>query len=266
MQPKLLCQERLNCNGDYIIYSSSEGLNYYKCSSCGLIWRDPNAPFAVKEKSQTSFNGYKKRFFARLYKARVQLDIIEANFEKGKMLEIGSRLGDFMIPAKGRGWITEGIEPNDYAIEQCKEKKLNVNKGSWEEIKNNGYDFIVMRHVLQYLPNPFDAIDKVHESLKSKGGVFIVTRNGDYYKANLLRGKYHALNAKKGGRKNVVIFNYPSLRKVLENAGFNIVQENYPIFTKGSNNPVHTLERLIRKAEHCINLEKEILVLAQKKG
>ncbi|WP_136669156.1 bifunctional 2-polyprenyl-6-hydroxyphenol methylase/3-demethylubiquinol 3-O-methyltransferase UbiG [Flavobacterium sp. H122] len=96
--------------------------------------------------------------------------------KKGSLLDIGAGTGDFLVTAKGAGWHTTGVEPNENA------KKLAVSKGisfkdTIESIENQQFDVITMWHVLEHVPDIEHQIKQLKRLLKPNGTLIIAVPN-----------------------------------------------------------------------------------------
>jgi 2-polyprenyl-3-methyl-5-hydroxy-6-metoxy-1,4-benzoquinol methylase len=105
-----------------------------------------------------------------------KLKLINAQSQKGKLLDIGAGTGDFLVVAKRDGWETTGIEPSEKA------KGIAINKGvkfadSLTVLENNSFDIITMWHVLEHVPNLEDYIKELKRLLKPSGTIIIAVPN-----------------------------------------------------------------------------------------
>ena len=74
-----------------------------------------------------------------------KLKLINSQSQKGRILDIGAGVGDFLAVAKNDGWETVGIEPSEKA------KEIAIKKGvsfvdNLAELENNYFDVITMWH------------------------------------------------------------------------------------------------------------------------
>jgi len=131
----------------------------------------------------------KRTFFEKIYhlvkrsaiKGKVSL-ITSEQPQKGKLLDIGSGTGDFLVEAKNQGWDILGFEPNKDA------KNLAVNKGvTFTEdifsLSENSFDVVTMWHVLEHVPNLEEYIANLKRIIKPTGTVIIAVPNYKSYDA-----------------------------------------------------------------------------------
>ncbi|MEI7509011.1 MAG: class I SAM-dependent methyltransferase, partial [Flavobacterium sp.] len=119
-----------------------------------------------------------------------KLKLINAQYPKGRILDIGAGVGDFLQVAKKDGWQTTGIEPSEKA------KKIAINKGvsfveNLSELENNSFDIITMWHVLEHVPDLENQIKELKRLLKPNGTILIAVPNFKSFDA-LHYGKYWA--------------------------------------------------------------------------
>ena len=131
----------------------------------------------------------KRTLFEKIYhlvkrnaiKGKVALITAEQN-QKGKLLDIGSGTGDFLVEAKKQGWDILGYEPNSDA------KNLAINKGvTFTEdifaLPENSFDVVSMWHVLEHVPNLQEYIANLKRIVKPTGTILIAVPNYKSYDA-----------------------------------------------------------------------------------
>lgn len=131
----------------------------------------------------------KRTMFEKIYhlvkrsaiKGKVAL-ITNEQKQKGKLLDIGSGTGDFLVEAKNQGWDILGFEPNADA------KNLAINKGvTFTEdifsLPENSFDVVTMWHVLEHVPNLEEYIANLKRIVKPNGSIIIAVPNYKSYDA-----------------------------------------------------------------------------------
>lgn len=134
-----------------------------------------------------------KSLFEKLYQTvknialKNKLNLINSLSEnKGKILDIGAGVGDFLAFVKQDGWQTIGVEPSQKAREIAINKGVNfVNETS--DLENNSFDIITMWHVLEHVPNLEFQIKELKRLLNPNGTLVIAVPNfksfdAKYYK------------------------------------------------------------------------------------
>jgi len=112
-----------------------------------------------------------------------KVKLINAQSEKGCLLDIGAGTGDFLVVARKEGWQTTGIEPN------IKAKKTAINKGvnfadALSDLENQSFDVITMWHVLEHVPNLDEYILELKRLVKPSGTILIAFPNFKSFDAN----------------------------------------------------------------------------------
>lgn len=138
----------------------------------------------------------KKTLFEKMYQfvkgiaLKNKLKLINLQSEKGKILDIGAGVGDFLMTAKNDGWEIIGIEPSEKA------KNIAIKKGvsfvnDVKEIESHSLDVITMWHVLEHVPNLEEQITELKRMIKPNGTIIIAVPNFNSFDANYY-GKYWA--------------------------------------------------------------------------
>ena len=119
-----------------------------------------------------------------------KLKLINTQSSKGRILDIGAGVGDFLQVAKNDGWQTIGIEPSDKAKTIAKSKGVFFVE-DLSQLENNSFDIITMWHVLEHVPDLENQIKELKRLLKPNGTVIIAVPNFKSHDA-LHYGKYWA--------------------------------------------------------------------------
>jgi len=146
-------------------------------------------PSYYESEDYISHTDGKRSLFEKMYhliknialKSKVKL--INAQSQKGKLLDIGAGTGDFLVAAKTDGWETTGIEPSEKA------KTIAINKGvnfanNLSDLKDHSFDVITMWHVLEHVPNLDEYIFELKRLLKPTGTILIAVPNFKSFDAN----------------------------------------------------------------------------------
>ena len=88
---------------------------------------------------------------------------------KGKLLDIGCGNGKILLLAKNDGWDVKGLELSKYYAEKIHNKYgINVNVSNFLEYdvsQEEKYDLVILRHVLEHLPDSILAMKKINRFL-----------------------------------------------------------------------------------------------------
>ena len=120
--------------------------------------------------------------FVKTIALKNKLKLINSESQKGRILDIGAGVGDFLSVCKNDGWDTIGIEPSDKAKTIAKSKGvLFVENVS--ELESNSFDVITMWHVLEHVPDLENQIRELKRLIKSNGTIIIAVPNFKSYDA-----------------------------------------------------------------------------------
>ena len=138
-----------------------------------------------------------------------------------RLLDIGAGNGDFLVLARLAGWDVHGVEPDPAAAAVCRDRGLDVLPGGIELLTTKGarFDFITISHVIEHVHDPKAVIARAYELLKPGGYLYIDTPNIDAYGHNRYGAAWRGLEPP----RHLILFNWYSLERVLQNVGFNCI-------------------------------------------
>ena len=117
------------------------------------------------------------------FRTRVRQAGLEVRFAplkpSGKLLDIGSGSGSYLLTMKNLGWDVEGVEPDNEAAEVSRKCGLNVRHGMLEEttLPSRFYDVVTMYHVFEHLFDLDLAAAKLWEITRPGGLVVSISPN-----------------------------------------------------------------------------------------
>jgi 2-polyprenyl-3-methyl-5-hydroxy-6-metoxy-1,4-benzoquinol methylase len=174
------------------------------CGNCGLVQQSP-IPSTDELKVYYSHH-YRKEYkdtyspkSKHIYRAgKIAVQRInflkEAGVLNGTLLDVGAGGGEFVYLAERLGFQAQGIEPNIGYSEYAKsEYGCNIMTLELEDVTNT-YDIITIFHVLEHLPSPMRAFEKLYSLLNKNGKLFIevpwieannASPNNIYFKAHI---------------------------------------------------------------------------------
>ena len=134
---------------------------------------------------------------------------------KGNMLDFGAGVGTFAAYAKSKGWIVEAYETDTDCKKRLKERKITIVD---EKFCKKRYDVITLWHVLEHLNNPKKTLERLHNSLKPTGRVFIAIPNHSSWDAQHYKENWAAFDVP----RHIWHYNKKSFRKLIKQTGFTI--------------------------------------------
>jgi len=169
-------------NGEYYFKIGSRV--YYRCLQCDLIFK--NEQKSYDEVVSTLSDNYFNRYSADQMEGRRDklfrhiLHSIEKRTQRGRLLDVGTGCGFFLLAAKNRGWQVEGIEPSAESVEvACRLSDVNVFHGTLQEYEGRDqFDVVTLINVLEYSALPWREIDRARQLLRTGGLLYIRFVNG----------------------------------------------------------------------------------------
>ena len=108
--------------------------------------------------------------------AAAALDLIEAHAERGRLLDLGCWVGFLLAEARDRGWQVQGVEPSSFASSYAREQLgLPVLRADLfaAELPEAAFDAVVLGDVIEHLPDPGAALDRIAALLRPGGVVYL---------------------------------------------------------------------------------------------
>ena len=159
------------CEHYAVWYFTNYRRAYYCCSGCDLIFQIISNSYddVVATYKNDYFEGYSHD---QLGGQRVKLydhilELIVRNRGAGRLLDVGTGCGFFLIAAKMREWEVKGIEPSIKSTEVARlQNDLDVFAGTLQEYDEKGqFDAITFINVLDHSILPWHEIDRAKELL-----------------------------------------------------------------------------------------------------
>ncbi len=196
-----------------------------ECRDCGHIFADPcpRPEFIFSLYSQVEDPAYDEEAAGR---SRNFLGIL-ANLEKllparGRLFDVGAATGILLRLARERGWSAEGIEASEWAVAFAAENyAIRLNQGFFEDapLAPSSYQAVTMVDFIEHTPMPREAMAKANKILAPGGILCLVTPDIHSRAARLAGMRWWHLRP-----GHLAYFSLPSLRKLLSEAGFEIVK------------------------------------------
>src|SRR2546426_5645717 len=181
-----------------------DGALIVACRGCGLVRQDtrPLATAALYDGGNYATDdpkgGYANYFLDAAVNKRTfgqRIREVEKRYgRKGRLLDVGCALGDFLLEAKAAGWDVAGVEISTFAAQRARARGLRVTAGRLEELDlpAASFDVITLYEALEHLTDPVATLAAVHRLLVPGGLLHLVTPNVGGVQARLLgRHWYH---------------------------------------------------------------------------
>jgi len=196
-----------------------------QCKHCGLVYTDPRPR---RDAIKRNYEIVEDPLYLQERSAR------ELTFEKHlhsfekftgpaqgrRLLDVGAYLGVFVEIANNHGWDAWGLEPSFWASNYARERGLNMTQGTLEEANflSSSFDAITMWDVIEHLGDPLSEMRHVQHILKPGGWIAVHTMDVESRFAKLMGSRWPWLM-----EMHVYFFSRPTLTKMLEAAGFQVV-------------------------------------------
>jgi SAM-dependent methyltransferase len=138
--------------------------------------------------------------------------------KKGRLLDVGCSVGDFLHKAK-HIYSVEGVEINPHTAAVA-EKKFKIHRDDLAQLDLKPiYDVVTLNQILYGVPSPLDLLNQIAGVLKKDGILYINTPNSDSMAVQLYGGRCNHLY----GYTTQQVFNRQSLTRLAERTGFKVV-------------------------------------------
>lgn len=224
------------CKNTKTNYKSTHQSNeLYVCSVCSFEYVPmsksitPQKPiytqgyFHGKLSGVKGYNDYDSLNDQLTLEAEKKLRYIKKFTNKKELLDLGSGTGIFLKLARDKGFKVTGNDISKYAIKQLKKNRIKAYAGSVEKkiFPKESFDIITGWDVIEHLYKPAKAMESISSTLKPGGFLFLTTPDTERVDARIL-GKYWY--GYKKIPEHVGFFNTPSIKRLLHDANFEVVE------------------------------------------
>ncbi|MCL6098899.1 MAG: glycosyltransferase [Bacteroidetes bacterium] len=206
-----------------------------KCDNCGTIYLRTRLNKHAMEQLYQTYNTDAPQMFLPKDQAEIKNSLLRRDYwikeimkytkPEGKILDIGCGWGAFLDNARSYGFVPRGIEITKRGVEFAK-TKLKIEASSEQfldtSLEKESFKVITLNHVLEHLPEPKLALEKIY-GLLQPGGLFCgIVPNIESICSFLMGEGWEWLDP----FYHYVHYSPVTLRKHLENAGF-IIERLY---------------------------------------
>ncbi len=233
------------------VWAVSDPIIAYECSSCGLVYHDPQLTDAGRELFYAS--GYfelqndpaDSALRDTMYD--VEIAFLEKHRKGGVLLDVGCG-GGFLLNAFDSSWEKHGIEFDARAVEHARTVlNLDVAQGEVNSVafEKETFDVIVLRGVIEHLATPAEMIEHLLPWLKKDGLLYITsTPNTESLCAELYREKWNLFTA-----DHQIHFSKSNLIKFFGEKGLSLVDSGYLYLETPYANEVADYRKIITDAK-----------------
>lgn len=207
-----------------------------RCTACGHRQTEPMPADAVLQSAyaDAASEDYVAEEDGQRETARRALADIEAQLtpvpippdnggpRRRTLLDLGCWVGFLLAEAQERGWEATGVEPSQFASAFARDRLgLDVRTGDLftTELPLRHFDAIVMGDVIEHLPRPGEALDRIAELLRPGGIAWMALPDAGSVVARGLRSRWWSVIP-----THVQFFTRGSLRTLLERHGWTVLE------------------------------------------
>jgi len=203
-----------------------------KCSKCSLVYLTPRPDQAELEAHYPgSYEAYDPNLenYRGVKQLRgsetlmLQVKYVE-KFQPGlgKLLDVGCATGRFLIVARSSGWEVMGLEIIDKAAQIGRDHfQLNIISSQLERthLPENSFDVVTLWDVLEHMPSPRKAFEKIISLLRPGGYVFFSIPNLDSFDRKLFGDDWIGWDPP----RHFYLFNQTTIRRLLDETGYQLL-------------------------------------------
>jgi 2-polyprenyl-3-methyl-5-hydroxy-6-metoxy-1,4-benzoquinol methylase len=233
---------------------SQEIFHLSRCSQCGLVYLIPRPAaaelegiypddyeaYTISDQNRTAVEQWHIR---RAFK--LQLKYIHRFLpQRGMLLDVGCATGNFLNAAREYDWKVMGLEVMEKAARVAHEHYgLYVSQADLESFAGpaGSMDAVVLWDVLEHLPSPRRALERIHQLLRPGGMVFFSIPNLVSFDRYLFGKEWIGWDPP----RHFTLFDHKTLKAMLASTGFELV--DWRCLFGGKGTFLLSLDRLIRK-------------------
>lgn len=212
------------------LVTPQSGLRILACEACGLWVREERSSKAERLSiyDERYYDSWGSRDELAGLVREMKRKTFDAAFRQiarlstpGRLLDVGCAFGASLEVAQRWGWDVYGLEVNPAAVNTARETfGPRVMCGDFEsaQLPPQAYDAVLLWDLLEHLPNPVEAMRRVHRLLKPGGLAVINTPCTQSLSARMMKGFWPNLKA-----EHLFYLSRRSMSLLLEQTGFQSV-------------------------------------------
>jgi len=202
-------------------------LRFGRCQGCGLIYKREQVPGlggAGYEEDYFRHNRakYMERWDHRVRKCQRQILVCQEFAPHAQsLLDIGCSAGYVLQAARALGLEPTGLDLSKFAVGLCRDKGFRAEQGSLMEMPfpDNSFDIITLKHTLEHVERPMDALREIRRVLRPGGVAFVIVPDAAYYKIPLMPRRGRSFRPDRRGWQHHVYFYDRNLADACQRAG-----------------------------------------------
>lgn len=219
------------CSGcQFSIWAQENYLKAMKCDKCGMISINPHFS---EEGLNIFYNDYLSNRIEKkdaMEQRKMAYDLDKSwvtNFiNSGRVLDIGASGGFFLSNFSPVEWEREGVEIGEDAAQFAKDHfDIRIHTGKVVDMSFKiPFDLVMMRGVIEHIPDPISVLKKCHEIIAPEGYLFITAMpNGNSFAFDVFRNKWRQFTP----LEHVHFFSRKILVEIVGEIGFRVISHHY---------------------------------------
>jgi SAM-dependent methyltransferase len=195
-----------------------------RCGVCGhgQLSRFPSLAELGEAYAEAASDAYLEEEAGQRETARRVLAVAERHRAAGALLDLGPWVGFLLAEAKRRGWApVVGVEPSAFAAAYARERlglDVRTDDLMTADLPAGGFDAVVLGDVIEHLPNPAAALDRVAGLLAPGGVVVLMLPDAGSRLARAMGARWWSVIP-----THVQYFTRGSMRRLLQRCGFEVL-------------------------------------------
>lgn len=191
-----------------------------RCTACGHMQLEqmPSDTRLEGAYADAASDDYVEEEAGQRATARAILEQVERQVRPGRLADLGCWVGFLAAEARDRGWEVVGVEPSRFASGYARERLgLDVRTGDLlaEPLPEGAFDAVVLGDVIEHLPDPGAALERVTRLLAPDGALVLMLPDAGSRLARRMGRRWWSVLP-----THVQYFTRASLRTLLGRHGF----------------------------------------------
>jgi SAM-dependent methyltransferase len=209
-----------------LYFSSSRRVAGYlpivRCTRCGLMMTSPRDDDVTLGRiySELTDRSCAREDEARSRNLARELALVEGYRRlPGRLLDVGCGTGLFVCAAQKGGWEATGVDASAWAVasgrDRCPRARFRAGVLPDIDLPAGSFDVVTLWNVLEHVPRPVEALERVRSWLALDGWLFLSLPNADSRIARLMGKRWVLLL-----REHLWYFSPPTIAALLSRSGF----------------------------------------------
>lgn len=195
-----------------------------RCERCGHMQLEEMPPDAALAESygEAASHDYVKEESGQRATAAAVLARVERHVSGRRLLDLGAWVGFLLAEARERGWEVTGVEPSEFASSYARDR-LGLDVRTQDlfaaDLPSGAFDAVVLGDVIEHLPRPGDALDRIAALLAPRGVLCLMVPDAGSRLARAMGARWWSIVP-----THVQYFTRASLRTLLERHGYAVLE------------------------------------------